>query len=719
MPDILSLSDYPNMDLADVGLLPNVGYGAAGGVRAHSIVGGATTKLQADITAAQTAFDVDDASRFSSAPFTVQLASERMRVGAKSGNTLSSITRGYDSTTAQAHAAGRTAFEVRTEYVYLLSPEPVKAISRVYVDGVIQYSLYTAYTGQGGDEHTDWPGKAVIAFSAEGYIGRQRNLEDSGTQEVEVVIDKASHRDLMAETTVGVPMGAKGNQKVWAAFSGSGTITSQAYEASVKNNDSGDAVLRAVVRDLSSGSIIRRERVLISGSATKTFTLGQEGGNWGTIFLLLPYSSAADLEVLYMKKTVTVVNPPDSEDFESYSPPVEITSFMGGGIEDTPGMKPKGRVLAWASYPSTFQGTMARQTHTVELKNTGGGEARVRLVAAETSGTLLAMNALSIEAGATETISLMHGGGGWDAMTKLLLISGEVRLDALSKEVFYLSSSAAEDPAETSSARVVIGEAVTADAEWAVDTTGDYGGASALIERPDWVIMHFIVKRMGFPLADIDEASFGAAGSSYASAISGGYKFGFVINREITPSAFIRSLAFQCRSTVKYSRGKWRLGFLPDAAPSTVKTIARGELAGEGAMFTFSKTPVVDIGNKLTAVFKTVYTRTVHSDSDWVGSVLREDSASKTKYGTYPVEFAFGAVREAAMAGDVLDHVLLERKAPLLIVRFPVFYEHFDLDVGDTIDIDNPLYDGKKFYIEKIRRLDKFRAEVEAREWWG
>jgi hypothetical protein len=70
------------------------------------------------------------------------------------------------------------------------------------------------------------------------------------------------------------------------------------------------------------------------------------------------------------------------------------------------------------------------------------------------------------------------------------------------------------------------------------------------------------------------------------------------------------------------------------------------------------------------------------------------------------------------MADDVLDHILLERKAPLLTVEFPVFYEHFDLAVGDTVEITNPHYTGRKWYIEKIARTDKFRATVTAREWW-
>jgi len=70
------------------------------------------------------------------------------------------------------------------------------------------------------------------------------------------------------------------------------------------------------------------------------------------------------------------------------------------------------------------------------------------------------------------------------------------------------------------------------------------------------------------------------------------------------------------------------------------------------------------------------------------------------------------------MADNVLAYILRQDKQPYLVVEFPVFYDHFDLTVGDTIELDNPLYDGRKFFIESIRRLDKLRAVATAVEWW-
>lgn len=245
------------------------------------------------------------------------------------------------------------------------------------------------------------------------------------------------------------------------------------------------------------------------------------------------------------------------------------------------------------------------------------------------------------------------------------------------------------------------------------DPDGNYGGIGNLIERPDYIIKHFIVHKMGFSLSDIDTTSFNTAGSFYATS----YPFAFVINEKIKPSEFLRRLAFECRSTIKYIAGKWYLDVIPDTAPSALRAITKSELAGTKAKFIFNKTDIGDLQNDLTVKFKKAYSR-LGSESEWDGTAKTSDSASITKYGTYPKEFEFEAIRLQAMADNVLAHILKQRKQPYLVVTFTVFWDHFDLKVGDTIEVDNPLYDGKKFYIEKISRLDKFRANVKAIEWW-
>lgn len=245
----------------------------------------------------------------------------------------------------------------------------------------------------------------------------------------------------------------------------------------------------------------------------------------------------------------------------------------------------------------------------------------------------------------------------------------------------------------------------------------DYGAVDSIIERPDYLIKHFLVEVLGFDSTDIDDESFNTAGALYSAAVSGGYKFGFAILQKITPSEWLKRLAFECRSNLRYRSGKWYLDYIPDWAPTVIKTIAKEELAGEMSKFSFYKMPWINLANDIEAKYKHHYS-TLDGEGEWGGTVEAEDSASQSKYGTYPLKLQFEAIRGEETAADIVNHILLQRKVPLLSVLFPVYWEHFDLGIGDTFDIENPFYNGKKFYIENFNRLDKFRAQVEALEWW-
>lgn len=66
----------------------------------------ALTFLGAGITNSATSLTVNSASGYPTAPFTIRVDAEVILVGAKSGTTFSSLTRGFDGTTAVAHTIG-------------------------------------------------------------------------------------------------------------------------------------------------------------------------------------------------------------------------------------------------------------------------------------------------------------------------------------------------------------------------------------------------------------------------------------------------------------------------------------------------------------------------------------------------------------------------------------------------------------------------------------
>lgn len=245
------------------------------------------------------------------------------------------------------------------------------------------------------------------------------------------------------------------------------------------------------------------------------------------------------------------------------------------------------------------------------------------------------------------------------------------------------------------------------------DTSGDdYGGS--VVERPDHLIEHFLVEVLGFTSTDIDAASFVAAGSSYNTE---GYVFGFRLDRKIRPSRWLQRMAFECRSVLRFVSGKWYLDYLPDSAPSADKIIKKEEIALRYGKFVFHKTNIDGLANDITARYAYIYSHLFY-DTWWGGTTAATDATSKSKYGTYEKAFDFLCIRDAAMAQDVLNHILLQRKNPLLKIEFPVFYEHFDLKIGDTVQITNTLWTGKKFFLEVISRMSKGVAMLKGLEWY-
>ncbi len=80
-----------------------------------------TTTLAADIASTATTFDVVDGTKLPDAPNVATIigtgeTAEIIQYGAKTGNTLSSVTRGWNGTTAQAWAAGTQIARMWTGY---------------------------------------------------------------------------------------------------------------------------------------------------------------------------------------------------------------------------------------------------------------------------------------------------------------------------------------------------------------------------------------------------------------------------------------------------------------------------------------------------------------------------------------------------------------------------------------------------------------------------
>jgi len=163
--DIVDATTYADADPDDIGkMLPQV-YGQAKKVPFLAVDAGALSTLVSDVTASGTTLTLSDSSAFPSSG-TVRVGAEEITYTGNSSNQLTGCTRGTGGTTAAAHDAGSGVAEDKSEYNYIIG-HAVKAIDAVYVKNVRQSGNYTAYTGQSGDEHASFPGKACIKFTAD------------------------------------------------------------------------------------------------------------------------------------------------------------------------------------------------------------------------------------------------------------------------------------------------------------------------------------------------------------------------------------------------------------------------------------------------------------------------------------------------------------------------------------------------------------------------
>lgn len=107
------------------------------------------TSLSADITSGDTSLVVVSADGFPTAPFTIRCESEIILVGAKSGTTFSSLTRGFDGTSAVAHSAPSIVEHraIRDDFSYRwIDPVSDKTSTNSFTDHFDGDSLDPAWT---------------------------------------------------------------------------------------------------------------------------------------------------------------------------------------------------------------------------------------------------------------------------------------------------------------------------------------------------------------------------------------------------------------------------------------------------------------------------------------------------------------------------------------------------------------------------------------------
>jgi hypothetical protein len=160
--NLLNATMYPSIPDRSVGKVAPIIYGSVKRMKPVCIRSGGFTRLSAAITASDTTVPVYSAASFpASYPFDLNIGGEIVSVTNISGSNLTVTRPAYPS--CVAHSIDEACVEEGV-LTYLVADHPVHAIDSVYIDGEEITDGVTKYTGQSGDEHADYPGKAIIVL---------------------------------------------------------------------------------------------------------------------------------------------------------------------------------------------------------------------------------------------------------------------------------------------------------------------------------------------------------------------------------------------------------------------------------------------------------------------------------------------------------------------------------------------------------------------------
>ncbi|MDA8082271.1 MAG: hypothetical protein M0024_01270 [Nitrospiraceae bacterium] len=693
---IIDTTTYPNA-WEDVGKPEPAIYGADVLVPALRVDWGARTTLKSAIDASQTTgIELSIYDRFP-ASGTVIVDSEEISFTGRSSGVLSGVTRGANSTIASAHAAAATAWEKKAQYDSLLAGHQLKSVGDIYAE--IQGELLRVTSGV----------SAVV-------VGGKHLLRATGSVSVAAVSNTVAVVDTTdVHDTIAVNDGITVSDTI-AVNDGSGVSDTilvndgSGVSDTIAVND-GIGVTDNIAVSTSANELIQK----LNANTPLTYNQADSGykaAYWPTA----PSGTLSDITAQYTFLVTCTAAPSSRVEMRIYHGAAGDYTTVAyiettGAITYVVASPFKRARTSWDSYCELYKNSGSGGTWTFTLQE--AVMTCTRPISLTKSGAASKTGSATKSGGAAKTGSVTKSGGA--AKTGSVSKSGNAAKSGTASK----SGLAAKTGTVALTGGVIATYMVDrfhAKVDGYADPDGNYGGIGNLIERPDYVIKHFIVQQFGRNISENNASSFSAAGTYYASAISGGYKFAFRIDQKITPSQWLQRMAFECRSTIQFRAGQWYLDPIPDAAPTVKKTISAQDITGQYGKMTFSHSPIIEIVNDITASLKKNYSR-MGSESDWLLTSIASDAISQAKYDLRPLALQFECIRVQTMADHVVAHILLHRKNTTLMVTFPIFWEYFDLVTGDTFDISNPLYNARKFSIEAFRRIDKASATVIAREW--
>jgi len=635
--NIVEATTYPQADPDDLGkMLPQV-YGRAKKVPFMAVDAGGFTFLIADISASVTTIDITDSAKLD-ASGTVQISAEQITYTGNTSNQLTGCTRGVNATAATIHARGAYVAQIQSNYIYIIG-HAVKAVDVVYVGGARTASGFTAYTGQTGDAHASYPGKACIDFTVLPILARQVDFTLSDTTDVSDTIgvsDTITVVDgIIINDTAGVSDAITVADNIGYTSAGSNKeLYPNAYNAG------------------SYPQQVTNPANVYDGNETTYCAIDAQGNPSWTC----PSTNYGTIATQYMWILIEIIA----------NETITIQDSDGNTL-GTISITPK----AW------FRFTKSGGTWALGLKVTGIDE---------NSSTRIYEIKKIVEYTPTLTKTGAAYRGGAATATGGVARSGDATKGGAATKEGAATKTGAVTLTGNSIADIVIGGIVACDLQgFQDDGAGTYTGTpNALIERPDHILKHILINRCGLTASEIDSTTYTAAGAYYAT---NSFVLAFAILEKPNSRFLINEIARQAKSIEIWEAGVHKLIHLP-VDETTDKSIDGYRIDLDQIWVKY--TDRADIKNTLSARYNRIwsgYTNETESDQ---GVVIATDTPSVTKYGTLQGDpFSFPYIPGATQAQAILDLTKEDLNNPRLMVEFSGGYYLTDLERGDIIEFAN------------------------------
>lgn len=702
--EICDETNFPNADPDEWGkMLPQI-YGTARKVPLVAADVGRITNLPRSITDIDTTITVTSTDGFGSSG-SVLIDSEQITYTGLSASAVGGIieyyltgcTRGANSTDAVAHRAGAMVGEMQSEYVYIAG-SAVKDIKDVYVANIQQPAAnYTAYTGQSGDEHGTYGGRAVISFPQWPQIVRATDQEitsgDVETQSREATtvplgyakaLDPsgyiADYDESTAITFQSAPTGTLSNMYVEYYFSfevyGEPDMDFDFYIDDVLVGH-WDASTTALTQFQSSPLKVAKTSWPTSATKTKSFRRNVDGNMTGVMLIVESAKAYADnatnldsdLRGGYVDKEATnqPVGAITSQIAVDDSATITFPAAPSGNLSD---------IEIEISWDLSHFGDLITSTKPCHYYI---DSIAVVHVAEDGTYTNLMPSTFTVlksswQTSITKTKSTMSQVGRGEAL--LVTATQSCYSDEVQSGPTLSGNSVADS---------LIGGLVAIDVDGEQDDgSGTYTGTpNALIERPDHILKHIIIAKCGLTSANINAAKYTTAGAYYAT---NSYELGFPIMQKPDVRALINKIAHQAKSLEYWEAGEHCLVQFDDVAVTNHSVVAQRV---DSRQLWIDSSLRVDIQNTFTARYNRDWSGYADEYQEYRNVIDDSDAASVAKYGVLEGDqVALTYITAQAHAEHILSWIVDEKKDTRGVIEFAGGYWLTQVERGDIIVFD-------------------------------